>query len=360
MAKRQTKVDLQKSEAFAKSVAKNAKFVASVKKDLQKVLEKRAKTRSWEIMGYLNDRLSTEGDSFTRISGYGQINEAIIGIYTGAIRSKEDMKDFIVFDSVPYWVGGDLSVPQRLNANVEVQVKGNSGSFTIPEGTELILNSYGKVDMKKNKVTNLKNIFQMYFLGSIENTRVAVPIYRSSSLGFFDFGQKTFIKLIEEVPEAFSFQTPSGYGIFKKTTTQIMKELRSGKVKGLFNPKYPKVQAELEELFRKSFNEAEAKFDTYLEALIRELRLGLIYRYGKIRFRYLKLSPRIAREVNPLINTGIARQEDHTPFYQLLDALYGTSRQGESLGDYLSEGLPTYENKLSKNYYTHTYARINY
>lgn len=360
MAKQGAKLNKAKQEAFTKSVIKNAAHVAIAKGKIDEILETKAKTKSREILQYLSNRLETEGDDFTRISGYGQLNEAIVGIYTGAISSAKELEEFKVFNNIVYWKKGDVSVPQRLNINVEVQVKGNSGSFTIPKGAKLFLDSHGKLDMKKYKQENLRNIFEMYFLTSITDTRVAVPIYQSATTGFFDFGQETFFKLIREVPEAFSFEAPSGYGIFKKTTKELMKEIRSGKISGLFNPKFPQVQKELEELFKKSFNSAEAKFDTYLEALIEDLRMGLLYRYGKIRFRYLKLSPRIAREVNPLINTGIERWEDHTPFYRLLDAMYGTSRQGESLGTYLSKELPTYENKMSKNYYTHTYASINY
>lgn len=360
MAKDNANLSPKDAKEFIGSVLKNAKFVKSMDNMLKKELQERARTKSGEIFSYLSKRLNTEGDNFTRISGHGQINEAIVGIYTGAISSAEELEDFKVFDNIPYWVSGDISVPQRLDINVEVQVKGNSGSFTIPEGTKLFLDDYGKLDMKNYKKENLSNIFEMYFLGSRPSTRVAVPIYQSALPGFFDFGQQTFMKLIDEVPQAFGYDSPSGYGIFKKTTKGIMKEIRSGNIAGLFNPKAPKVQKELEEIFQDSFSEADAHFDIYLETLIEEMRLQLQYRYGKIRFRYLTLSPRIAREVNPLINTGIARHEDHTPFYRLLDALYGTSQGDSSLAEYLSDGVPTYENKLSRNYYTHTYARVNY
>ena len=64
---------------IARRLAANKK----VKDAIYEVLEEEAPRNRDEILRYILKRLDTEGDAFTRITGVGQFNEAIIATYLG-------------------------------------------------------------------------------------------------------------------------------------------------------------------------------------------------------------------------------------------------------------------------------------
>ena len=160
---------MARSEAsIARSLAANKK----VKEAIYEVLEIEAPRNRDEILRYILERLDTEGDAFTRITGVGQFNEAIIATYLGILNSKDDVLKFKVFNNTPYWKAGDISIPQKDKANVEMQIKGNDGVFSIPWQTELILNDYGRIAEGASKKKNLLKCLHAYIKNIPQNIRI--------------------------------------------------------------------------------------------------------------------------------------------------------------------------------------------
>lgn len=340
---------------IARSLAANKK----VKDAIYEVLEEEAPRNRDEILRYILKRLDTEGDAFTRITGVGQFNEAIIATYLGVLNSEEDVLNFKVFNNTPYWKGGDISIPQKNRENVEMQVKGNDGVFSIPWQVDLILNDYGRIAEGVNKKKNLLKCLHSYIKHSPQNVRIGVPIYHTANRGFFDFGTTTFLSLARMAPDLFTFVNPTEFKIFMKTTDEVISEIKGGTASTLFGENRPKVKKQLEQFLKITLDDAENALDEYIKIIIEDLRLNLIYRYGKIRFSYLGASSKIAILVNPLINTGIGKDDNKDPFYDLLKDLYKGGFK-HNMDTYMSENYTTHSNKLPENYYSHTYANLNY
>lgn len=347
------------SEQIAKNIARRAAANKKVKEGIYEILEEKAPRHRDEILEYILERLDKEGDAFTRITGVGQFNEAVIATYLGVLDSKEDVLKFRVFNNTPYWKGGDISIPQKNRDNVEMQVKGNDGVFSIPWQTELVLNDYGRIAEGANKKKNLLKCFHAYIKNSPNNIRIGVPVYHTATKGFFDFGATTFISLVHMAPDLFTFVNPTEFKIFTKTTAEVIADIKGGRASILFGENRPKVKAQLETLLKIELDNAEDSLDEYIELIIEDLRKSLLYRYAKIRFSYLGAASKIAILVNPLINTGIGKEDNKDPFYELLKDLFKGGFK-HNMDTYMSENYTTHSNKLPENYYNHNYVDLNY
>ena len=160
-------------------------------------------------------------------------------------------------------------------------------------------------------------------------------------------------------PDLFTFVNPTEFKIFTKTTNEVITDIKGGTASTLFGENRPRVKKQLEELLKIELDSAEDLLDGYIELIIKQLRLNLVYRYAKIRFSYLGASSKIAILVNPLINTGIGKEDNKDPFYELLKDLYKGGFK-HNMDTYMSQNYTTHSNKLPENYYNHNYVDLNY
>ena len=318
------------------------------------------------ILKFLLHRFQTAGDDFTRVSGFGQYNEIIASVYLGIIKTQEDVLNFKTFNKTPYWEAGDLSIKQPNGfGNIEMQIKGNYGYINIPKtiaregGTTLKYKPDGRLAPGASKVFNLKVIFEEYFRTSVANTRVGVPLYQDATAGIFDFGQDSFLKLVELVPGAFSIvHPPERTALFRESSTKMAKSL----LKQYKTKQAQETQNILSKNLGIPLQEAEQKTLKLLVEAIDQKKRDIVLAETTIRFEYSIKRNRlraIVSTVNPLINTGLGRSDDKTPFYDLLQDLFNASL-GSSLRGYLDENYSTFDNKQPEYYYANTYANYNY
>lgn len=316
------------------------------------------------MLSYLLKRFETEGDAFQKVTGYGQLAEAISGIYLGIYTTEKDIQEFTVFDTVPYWEKGDLVLIDRFNRRIDLQVKGKGGNLSLGAGMEVPsnvvfepqdLNNLGflKESMtKKKKADYLKRSLIDYLNNSPANIRIVSPIYQNPLAGVFDMGRDTFISLADVYPSAFTFRIP--------VKTQIDKELFGVSLIDIaadwqrnFDIKDKQVIAFISKLTGSSLEREHTALRTVFKKIVTKARIERWRIHGKIQFNFS--SALLAQKANPLINTGIKRYENHQPFYNVLDELFGAN----SLGKYLQEE-PTLANKLPNAYYYNIYKKLNY
>lgn len=352
---------------LAKQIAQDeAKKVANLKRkeEIEDFIFNSDNARINEMLSYLIKRFETEGDDFQKVTGYGQLSEAISGIYLGIYKTEEDIDDLTVFDTVPYWEKGDLVFIDRFNRRIDLQVKGSGGDISFGAGKEVPSNViFDPKDLdnkgffntnisKRKKKIYLEAALTDYLDNSPVNIRIVSPVYQNPLAGVFDMGRDTFISLADVYPEAFTFRIPLNTRLDKELFGRTLIEIAADWQRN-FDTKDKEVVAFISKLTGTSLEREHARLRKVFKKIVTTARIERWRVHGKIKFRFDAAI--LAQKANPLINTGIKRYEDHSPFYSLLNDLFG----GNARDKYLEDSL-TLPNKLPNAYYNRIYKEVNY
>lgn len=348
--------EVSRARNIAKRGAGATDHSLKVQEALRAYIDEEAPKSKKKVLEYLYNRMRTEGDDFEKITGMGEYNELLVGIHLGLFDDLEDIEGYDVFDSIKHEEAGDFTFSDSgTGGRVDLQAKGMDASFRIPKATKLVLNNKGRV----LKVKTLDSFARNYIKSSPTDIRFGLPIFRSANVGFFDLGSETFLKLIKHYPGVFSFSLNKSakafqkYAIlFEKTTETLVKELL------LMTDAQLRAQSELGRIIKVRFTKDLDMLKARIRLKIENKRKEAWYRWGTVRLTEYN-SARIAKEINPLINTGIMYGDNHAPFYQLLGKLYSSTSLAALRKDYLRK-TSTLANKLPNAYYYNEYHNIRY
>lgn len=357
-----------------------------LEKELKLFVQNSPPGRKKKMLNHLLKRFQIEGDDFRRISGFGQYNELVAGIVLG-IFDEDDIDNYKVYDGIAFWKEGDIvSIEAARNAPVHHQVKGAGGGLQ-PQGTRkgdtwdygsgISLNK--NIGFKKDDFTSqgffnhsmsesrkkflVYRALDEYIKESPTDIRIVSPIYPNAVKGVFDIGADTFKMMAFQYPEAFRFAIPSDrsrpYIAHDMSVEQALVAIKKDIDKGEYS-----LTRDLDKAFNENWlKEAGLTLDEFLRKLLWVRRIDFWEGYGQLFFKYD--GPTLANAAFPLINTGIERHENPTPFYNLLLNLYG--QQGGSakhrlpqVSYYLSYNGNTAENKQPDYFYNHQYHDIRY
>lgn len=377
--------DILKSVEFG---SKNQRFSkkATISYDALKKYIQNAPNSRKEVLEYLIKRFEAEGDQFARITNFGHFNEIIAGIQLGVYNNKWDVLLFDAADNIPGRDIGDLHFRGRIRAadgslemaTLDAQVKGTSSEFHIPPSTRLLL-SYktgktltGRVEVADGAGNTVKEYYKNVMIKDAADylteilpprSRIVNPIYSDDPLqGSFDMGLGSFRVLMKKKPQLFALELPtsakSDY-VFQDVSRwkKYVTEGISAK-SGANGAKEQAARDVLEDMLRIDFDRSEEYFDVALGQILQAAREHTWYKKGKIRYRYKNVKP-FLDFVNPLIQTGISRYDNHEPFYRLIKKLYKTTDIKEARLSYLRD-TDTLANKLPNAYYNNVYEDINY
>lgn len=337
------------AKRVAQEVAGRSDQTATARKveiEIIKAIKNFSGTERAQSLQYLLNRMQREGDPFRNLTNLGPVHEAIIGIYLGVYKTEEDIESYDVFDSIPFWVEGDLVFKQKDNVRVDMQVKGPTGYIHIMSDAKIILKSDGSLD----RDASLPEIIRAYLKKSPVGIRFGLPIYRlHNTKGFFDLGSLTFRRMSQLYPTWFSPNLDTKYrsvpkSNFKAETERLFKQFQLDTA-GF---------KELQILTRTNLSKEQNELKKIITKRLLKQRVAEWKKYGTVSINYDPV--KMALNVNPLIDTGIARYEDHTPFYKIIKTLYGTS----DLGQYLYGNSNTAPNKTPQSYYSGNYHSLNY
>ena len=175
-----------------------------------------------------------------------------------------------------------------------------------------------------------------------------------SANAFFDLGVGTFKKVAQRYPEWFkpsldkkhmSVKTED----FKRESARLLKESNID-ASGFKSLQVVAGSALLPE--------QKILLDMLQKILLNE-RAEEWRQYGVIKLTLdSKNQQRMATDsyIGPIINTGIQRYENHQPFYNIVDRLYGKN----GVRTYLDMTAATAGNKSPRYYYNNSYQDVNY
>lgn len=331
------------------------------------------------MLKHLYKRFLKEGDDFRNITGYGQYNELVSGIMLGIFSSKEDIDNYKVYDTIPYWEEGDIvSIEKDRKEPVHHQVKGSGGTLSWRRGGEFPVNH--KIGFKKSHFTSngffnpnmadgtksglVAKALEAYIQESPTDIRIVSPIYPNAIKGVFDIGAETFKQMAYIYPSAFKFQLNT-----KKAKPYIGQDIPIDRAVRLWTAEMMKQEGgaikDVEDILNISseYKRSQQTAAKYIEGLVWDWRIKFWEAYGSIRFFYDGRT--LARLVSPVIDTGIGRKGDKQPFYDLLLDLYGQSsakgwHQLPRVNYYLRYNENTEENKQPDYFYNNQYHDIRY
>lgn len=343
-------------KAFGDKVAKKASDNTNASKISQKTIRllydavhNFNRSQQEKSMRYLASRFVMGGESFGKSVNLAPIHELIIGIKLGVYKTPEDIDNNTAFGKRMN-KGSDLKFKAGNGQDIYVQVKGEHGYIKISPNAKVVLKTNGVLD----RAASLPSILEEYFKNG--PTRMAFPMTYAghSANAFFDVGKDTFKIMANKFPTWFNPTLEKKYmqvktDDFQKEADRILKE------NNLTTEGFTSLQVVAGSELKP---EQKLLLDMIKKFLLVQ-REKEWRQYGRI---YIKMNASHQKilatdpSLGAIINTGIKRYEDHTPFYSILEDLFGNT----NVHAYVNVSSNTAGNKSPKFYYNNSYQNINY